>query len=217
MKKTKRPVVYYGGVYGSPFSVDTEIEDLYFDFKNNIALKNETYLFCPAFTTWAKNKMVIKSPIDVSLDDNNFQGVESTKYVQWFGNEFFFFADDSVQMTVYPPFLERTNIQGVVGQFDIGKWFRPVNPASTLIDGQLNISKGQSLLYVGFDRPVDLQRVLFPEDVKQLQHSLNAYKQLGYKGSFVKLYRKFIQSRANKVLLNKIKKFNNIEENHNET
>lgn len=206
----KKPIVYYGGVVGSPYGIHTEIKDLLLDFKSNFPDKDESYIRCPSFTSWTKDKLVIKSMVDYDVYEDAIQP-DSKIYAQWLQGEFFFFADKTVNITTYPPFLERTDIQGVVGQFDASKWFRSVNPASTLIDGRLNIKQGQSLLYVGFDRPVDLVRVTFPEDALQITSGAMAYKQVGMKNrTLSKLYKNFTQSRANKILIKKIKDFNDL-------
>ena len=205
-----KPTVYYGGVFGSPYGIHTDIKDLLKDFKANFLVKDEPYLRCPSFTNWAKDMLVVKSMVDYSIyEDAIFEG--NGNYAQWLSGEYFFVADKSVKMTTYPPFLERTNIQGVVGEFDISKWFRCVNPASTLIDGKLEIKQGQSLLYVGFDRPVNLVRVTFPEEAMGIFHGAVSYKDQGMKNrTLKKLYDNFVASRSHKALLKMVKEFNDL-------
>jgi len=205
----RKPTVYYGGWEDSPLSVHTEISDLLTDFKSKMPVEEEAFFRCPSFLSWAKNKLVIKSAYDYSVQKDAISE-ESKVYAQWHKGEFMFFSDMSVKMTIYPPFLERTNIQGVVGEFDIGKWLRPTGPASTLIGGELHIKEGQPLMYVGFDKPVKLVKVIFPNDVEKLCKVSLSYPRKGRATPLVKLYDKFANSGLRRVVLNKIKTYNSI-------
>ena len=204
-----KPTVYYGGWEDSTLSVHTEIADLLSDFRSKMPVEEEAFFRCPSFLAWAKNKLVIKSAFDYSIYEDAIDP-ESKVYAQWHKGEFMFFSDQSVKMTVYPPFLERTNIQGAVGEFDIGKWLRPAGPASTLIDGELHIQAGQPLLYVGFDRPVKLVRVIFPSEVEKLCKVALSYPRTKRASPLSRLYDKFLSSGLKRVVLNKIKTYNNI-------
>ncbi len=204
-----KPTVYYGGWEDSTLSVHADMEDLLSDFKSKMPVEEEAFFRCPSFLSWAKNKLVLKSLYDYAIYEDAIKE-ESKVYAQWHRGDFMFFSDQSVKMTVYPPFLERTNIQGVVGEFDIGNWLRPVGPASTLIDGELYIDAGQPLMYVGFDKPVKLVRVIFPNSVEKLTQVALSYPRTTRATPLSKLYNKFAKSGLRRVVLRQIKTYNNV-------
>lgn len=205
-----KPTVYYGCTFGSEFSAHLEINDLLPDFKKKFPYKEEDFFKCPSFISWTKDKLVINAPADFEItrgaeDDNSI-------YAQWCVGQFFFFSDSEVKLTTYPPFMERNDIQGVVGEMDISSWVRPVNPCSVIPpSGKLEIKQGQGMLYVGFDRPVKLERVLFPPDINVVGQASMVYKRWGMKNRTLdKLYKNFTKSKYSRVILKKVKDFNNL-------
>ena len=190
----------------SPSAVHTPVENLLKHLKKTSPLRHDEYYKCPSFINWAKEKLVVKSNTDTEITG----GIG--RYVQWSGAELLFFADSEVKLTFYPPFLDPTNIKGVVGEVDISKWFRPLLPASTMDEeGKLKVNQGEALFYIGFDRKVNLQRVIFPIDLEHVLCSTQSYKAYEMKGRTLgKLYNSFMRSRCNRIILKRTKEFNDI-------
>ena len=200
------PTVYYGGMGDSVHSIHTPIENLLKHLKQSSPMKNDIYFQCPSFISWAKDKLVMKAPSDISVCG------DVNSYVQIDIGGIFFFADAEVQMTTYPPFLDLSTVHGVVGEMDISKWLRPIHPVGVMDEkGHLNLKQEQALLYVGFDRKVKLQKVVFPMELKNVVDALQSYKGFAMKGrTLKKLYDSFMASRCNKIILKKIKEYNDI-------
>lgn len=203
---TTTPTVYYGGVESSALTLHAPVENLLQHLKRNHSLKDDDYFKCPAFIDWAKDKLVLKSPCDIDING------DGSTYVQWFEGEFYLFADKEVNMTVYPPFLEKTNIQGVVAKYDISKWCRAVNPCTAIpSSGKVQVKQNQSLIYLGFDREVKIEKVIFPKEILSVVNTAMSYKFLNMKDrSLKKLYDNFMSNRSSKVLLKIIKDYNDL-------
>ena len=200
------PTVYHGGPEGHSSSVYTPVENLLSHLRETSPLKNDDFYKCPSFTGWAKNKLVMKCPADIEVKGNTNQ------YVQFLLSQYLFFADSEVKMTVYPPFLDFNNIKGVAGEMDISKWFRAVQPACVLDEtGTISIPQGEAILYVGFDREVKLQKVIFPNTLIPIANGVQEYKSIGMKGrSLRRLYDYFLKSGTHKIILKQIKDFNDL-------
>jgi len=202
----KIPTVYYGGIEFSTTTLNTPVENLLTHLKRTSKFKEDDYFKCPSFISWASKTLVMKSPADIEVKGS------PEGYVQWFEGQYYFFADDEVNMTQYPPFMEETNVRGVVAQFDISKWFRPINPVSALDDnGSLLLKQDQPVLYIGFDREVNLQKVIIPKSLENVMSTAMAHKKLKMKNrTLEKLYDNFIRARGNKVVLKQIKDYNDL-------
>ena len=203
---TTIPTVYYGGVELSHSAIHTPVENLFKHLKKSSPMRDDRYYKCPAFIDWAKEKLVMKSHADIEVSG------EIGKYIQWFEGEFYFFADSEVKMTYYPPFLDFTNIRGVLGEMDISKWFRAIHPVSVMDEtGKLKVAQDQAVLYIGFDRKVNLQRVIFPKDLERIAQTIQTYKLFETKGRTLnKLYSNFMRAKCNRVVLKRIKDFNGL-------
>jgi len=203
---TKIPTVYYGALESSPMALYADVENLLKHLKNTHPLKESEYFKCPSFISWAKDKLVIKSPADFSLPVNPLP-----EYTQFLATDFYFFADREVNLTAYPPFLDMSDIHGVVGEFDISKWLRSINATAAVFKEELKVKQDQAVLYVGFDRPVKLEKITYPKEIVGVTSTLMSYKNINMKGrSLTRLYKSFMEAKTNRTVLKMIKDYNDI-------
>ena len=203
---TKVPTVYYGGMENTFGATVTPIENLLGHLKKTHPFKNDVYFKCPSFINWAKDKLVMKCHSDIEVEG------EQNIYLQFFTGEYFFFADSEVKMTTYPPFLDLTDIHGVVGEMDISKWFRSIQPTAIMNqEGKRKIYQDQPIMYIGFDRKVKLQKIIFPASLASVSETVQLYKKTEMKGrTLEKLYSNFMAARCNRIILKQIKDYNDL-------
>ena len=67
---TKIPTVYYGGLDTSPMTMYAKVDNLLKHLKNTHPLRESDYFKCPSFISWARDKLVLKSPADFTLPIN---------------------------------------------------------------------------------------------------------------------------------------------------
>lgn len=156
--------------------------------------KFNNFKVCPAYLDHVENMYKLRFPVDYDVQFDK-QGVRSNHYDQDFFNYFVnmrnfeerffgfkvnlvFYAEESVQMTLYPPYLEdndlcnKTNI--IPGTFDIGKWFRPIDFACKLKQGHnsITIKRGDVFNYVKFDQPVELKQFDYVEEIERIKKDI---------------------------------------------
>lgn len=230
---TQKPTkVYYGCNVNHGFSYDLDLEPLgksLYSLPNNVELSK-----CPSFVKHTKNMYLLRCPYDtevwkgkegwswgISLSDKNEKGEVINKilviqeekeflpHVQLYNNYFLrLIAENTCNLTVLPPYLHHNKLYGVSGEFDISKWFRTI-PSAT-VAYPFTLKRGEPLLYLKFDRAVDLQRVGIPDVGNNIEYTCLNYKNNSPRTGLEKLYDKFTRSGANKVLLKAIKDYNGI-------
>lgn len=139
-------------------------------------------LMCPAVQEFCKDTYVVRAPFDITY---TYDANTNTLNTNALGQEFFdsfcmqrkdgsvetaptylFYAKESVKIEALPVFLLRSSAADathfVPGQYDIGRWIRPVvwnffikDPTQPLV-----VSKGEPLFLVRFT-PADGSRVEF--------------------------------------------------------
>jgi hypothetical protein len=148
------------------------IKKRFFDIYPN--LKTDPLFFCPAFKNFYNNLYGLKFIYDYKfriMEDR----VESKDYDQEFFSEhihlrnldsrffsfvhaYIFFTEKEVEMIAHlPPFLENNDAakktHSVIGKFNIGKWFRPIEfPIFFKKEyDEISLKKGDIYTYVHFD------------------------------------------------------------------
>jgi hypothetical protein len=131
------------------------------------------YQSCSALHTLTNNMFVIKAPFsaEIKLDS---QGVikEGQKYGRWFKERisslqnayaidfdlsYMFFSEESLDLTITPPYMHRTNQaqQGFISSvsFDISSWFRPYVLIYQLWEGvdTITIENDEPIAYLKFN------------------------------------------------------------------
>lgn len=159
-------------------------------FLNYTAKKRESpdYLRCPAITETYRNTFVISAPFSFRVDidpitrqvsatmsqvqcnglmmDRGTNNSEKNPVALTLPPAYLFYAKDDVTMESRPMMLERPesldNVNHIPGEFNIGKWRRPVEFAVEVIDltKPVNVVQGDALFCVKFNTP-DKSRVKF--------------------------------------------------------
>lgn len=221
--------IYYGPSFGHEFrQIWQDIEPLsksIKEFHQNIGQEN--LLKCPSFASHIARTYVIKSPFGGAMYRSNEKG-RSPHWVarlaepldvgtQTFSDEglsqilsnnfYIFFADKPLTMSVTPPYLHGGKIFGVAGDYDIGRWFRPLS-ISTLCNATKNspnvFSRGEALSYVSFDthEKIKLVPVDWPDEALRYTHSCISYKMLRPMQSLKSIYDFFSQTGWRRRILN---------------
>jgi hypothetical protein len=187
------------------------------------------YIGCTSAKELYKNTFVIKSPVssDVTISSNNNEYFIDNTSGMWlvqtevldnrlridldFG--YIFFAEESLEMSMYPPYLHKTKFMKTAtvaaGKYNIGKWFRPVSPSFVLWENEdtVNLEKGEPTAYLDFetDKRVILKQFELTKEMKSMVHESFFYRDLFPFTPLNELYNRFIKSNRHKVLLKLIK------------
>lgn len=121
------------------------------------------------------NRKLSSTPEDERFDESMSQILNDNFYL--------FFADKSVKIRMTPPYLHHGKVFGVAGDYDIGKWFRPLSIATfcdATVDNPIFFKKGDPLAYVSFDtqEKYKLIEVDWPEKVFSFVKICTDYKQM---------------------------------------
>lgn len=202
--------VYYGSEVASPLAFLLKLEPLHKDLVSHHRNITPHYFKCPSAIEYTKNTYVVKAPFDIRVDQvSNDMFVASTPVneenrmnvgegqggiLQLLSEGFLsMFAEDPCEVEVSPPYLHHSMFYGVAGKLDIGRWFRGISFA-TFFSGPMLIKKGEAMLYVRFDRPVNLKRVAFGNDVLAIMQSCVDLKLFKKSTPLEELYEMFEQS-----------------------
>ena len=118
----------------------------------------------------------------------------------------FFFSEVPTQVTVTPPYLHPQGLVGSAGTYDISKWFRQIHPAIMVTDHSVEIARGQPVVYVTFDKPVELVQFDLTDRLLGIANRSASLKHTIPKLSLKYLYEKFKQNKANKIVIEEIKR-----------
>lgn len=137
-------------------------------------LKTNPVMFCPAFRNFNNNlyglkfiydynihitKTLIKSDdYDQTFFENHITIREPKGKFISFSHTYIFFSEKEIEMTAHiPPFLEENEasykIYPVIGKFNIGKWFRPIECPLILKEkyDNIHLKRGDIYTYLHFD------------------------------------------------------------------
>jgi len=228
-KKMVKPTVYYGGFEGSPLNQLLDTEGLYPSLKRKLG-EGQPIFNCPVSNKVLANMRVIYAPFDMLIrkQQNAFvvynmsSGRQEEKtdssnqpedsYAQFLAGFVYFFADSEVNLRMYPPFLHPDSITcGVIGEFDISKWFRGISFAQWMGEKmEHKIKKGDPIAYFEFDRPVTLKRITFPKSCMSVVMECTGIKHELPKMSMKTLYNKFSESKRSKTIIKAVKDYNDV-------
>lgn len=182
---------------------------------------------CPALLNELKNVYNIYSIYDYEFSVSNNE-VYSLKFDQEFFNNhvnlrsveqkmfsyyqgFIFFTDeDSLEMSLIPPYLEDNNINKncivIPGKFDIGKWFRVVDYAFYLKrdSNTFKVDQNEVMYYLKFNtnESINLKQFFASDKIKQYADSCS---KLSRRTSLRTLENYYNQFRFKKLILKEIK------------
>jgi hypothetical protein len=124
-----------------------------------------------------------------------------------------FFSEESVIMKQTPPYLhgtsEKSSATLATAEYDISKWFRPVNPCYLLWKGvtSFTVTKDDPAFYLEFQttKKVVLKHFEVTSEISQLATEVTSHKNLFPKESLSTLYSRFTRSHRDKRLIKLIK------------
>lgn len=186
------------------------------------------YHMCSAFHELAENTFIVKAPFSARVDLEEDGSVIDSYFSGWFiprlssledslaidfDMPYLFFAEESVNMKITPPYMTRT-VQQDYGfptavKFNIAKWFRPLFLPYQLWSGvkALEIKENDPLVYINFetDRPIILKQFIMTDKILQLADACMSDKNTYPQQQLKQLYSRFKNSRTNEIVLNEIK------------
>jgi hypothetical protein len=190
---------------------------------------------CPAVADRMKNSFVFKNTLKTKIE-YDFSNPEAPIVKKIYGHDpivakrsslvggsyflinmgWIFFSEEPVTALVNSPMMHKpTNFSKnaffPIGKMNIGKWFRPISHEMQLWDssGTLEIDEGDPLFYLEIlsDRKVELRKFKMDQDLLILMHACTkSTNLLGRNTSLEERYKKFMNSKSNKLVLESIKK-----------
>ncbi len=228
-KAVVKPTVYYGGLEGNPLNQLLRTEGLYPSLKKSLG-EDQPIFGCPVSNKVLAGMHVIYAPFDmlirkqqnsfVMYNMSNGRQEDSTEtatmpedgYSQFLAGFVYFVADSEVNLRMYPPFLHPDGVTcGVIGEFDISKWFRGISFAQWMgTKMEHHIKKGEPIAYFEFDRPVKLKRITFPMNCVALSAECTGVKHQVPKMSMKGLYRSFVNANRLQAIIKAVKDYNDV-------
>lgn len=221
----------WGFLYPKPQTLYSELHQ---NKNKNLLDKNNSYLLCPAVGPKFKKTLVLRNEAECSYKysvENNQRTINnlSDRYITaqifrepmlntgptlLFSLAYNFFADEPLMMSVTPPMFHKPRYMNygsmIPGEFDIGRWFRPVNfeVQTWSNNGEFHLENGEPIMYIEFktDRPILLHR--FNLNMKLSKYQKIQDQALSIYGPFqplVEKYQKFMQSGFREKVLTEIK------------
>ena len=203
--------------------------------QKNLNTKGNSFFSCPASSNRLKKTFVFRNNLHASFsyngeDPNNVQvtsntvanvGLSSKRQSALikgaslvYEMQYTFFAEEPVLAMMSSPMFHKAGYLKygalVPGEYDISKWFRPLNLEFQMWDssGVFILEEGEPLFYleVKTDRPVELKRFEFsPKLVEYSDSCRNSPVSYGSHLSLNKRYHRFVSTRTNELVLKEIK------------
>lgn len=207
----------------SPIRLTKYLKEIY---PNSEVFKE--YLTCPAFTQYHKNTFVIKSDLSFNFGFNS-----SNKFgISHFDEDFLkanlkirnaqekivnlhwnlhTFADQEVKMSMLPAnfdvndFTKKTVL--FTGEYDISKWFRPLQCTFKMLENTISLKRGDALYYIHFhtNKNIKLHNFKFDIKIRDLYNDLVWLKSLVPNKTLNFLYKNFLGKKYNNRFLKIIK------------
>jgi len=192
----------------------------------------DDFFACPAFHKHSQNMFVVRSIVDAhvglvpdgftALDEHSKLTGQMFSFIQatrrnyrtiLFDHRMMFFSEQSVQLSSYPAYMHRTELQTKLcylpGAYDISKWLRPLQGQYEVPDSvtSLRVQENDPLYYVKFDttEKVRLRRFKVVPELGAIAHGCVHYKLFRPQSSLSRVYAAFEESKAGKRVLQLIK------------
>lgn len=176
--------------------------------------KHGDILRCPSTLKTLKNTYVIRSSLnakyeaqgDLIVSDYASAIGHTEEYLQLHAViGYYFFAEKPVTLNLTPPYYHPECMAGVSGSYDISKWLRPVGPTISMkMKDTATFKYGQPVMYVDFDKPVDLVQFYPTEELRQIA-DLSASLKTNIKNTpLSSLYKMFARNKLNKKVIHEI-------------
>ena len=174
-------------------------------------------LQCPATLEHIRNTYVMRCPFDMAsikqpdgtiltlpsqVTHQQGEFIQYDRLVGWY-----FFSDTETRMSTTPPYMSPPTIIGACATYDISKWFRQVHP-SLMLEGfdSFQLKRGEPMMYVTFDRSVDLIQFDISPRLNQIALKANGIKQTSERQPLSYLYKKFKDNKVRKIILKEIER-----------
>jgi hypothetical protein len=233
MKNNKNIVVYW-----SPFNYDNVIDwDMFYSkpekLYSNLHQKKSknknltSYFSCPAFKERSENIFLMKNTIENNIkvldgklinssSDNvkisHKESIENRPIVSVY-YPIIMFSEESLKVTVTPAYMHKTSYSEfghvVMGSFDIGKWFRPINLDFMLYnkDADFSFKDEEPLYYLDFntEKSIILKKFNMTNEILKISNACTtAPDYLKPWQSLSKRYNLFIKSGLKNKLIKEI-------------
>jgi hypothetical protein len=228
-------------VYWAPldFTEDTDLTLAYYEptrLSTNIPvdLKDSAYYRCPAFMETVKNTFVLKSPITIDFKFNTQTQMaeasndylfkekirlnDATEHgIMQLGFNYLLFSEKPLVVTQLHPYLHHNtftnNANAVLGEFDCGRWVRPLQAAFILnpkeSEFNFNVKRGDIYSYIRFNTKEKIELVNFnvtPTIEKVVNSCLDLKKSGNLKPfSLDFCYNQFIMYRYKQAIMKELK------------
>jgi hypothetical protein len=192
------------------------------------------YLACPAAKQTLKNTFVVKAGFDITLsfEDNSYsidtKKVKDPQVKSEFLNKFFMcrsfkdklvtfthntllFCEKNINAIQMHPFLEDSeyarNTGQIVGEYNISKWYRPIQPTFYCYKDKIEIKEGDVLFYLMFrsEDDVKLKEYEMTSKMERAIYSNTSLKEYKAMKTMKYLYELFTLRKLDKKLLKEIK------------
>ena len=224
-------------LYATPKSIYEEIAIHKAPLKDVVS---DDYLRCPATSKFLKNTFVVRAPVDthanlnfktsranhvidspadertykVKLNFTHQPTLINRNLIDYSHPILFFSEEESMIATLTSPYFEKVSSYDygtiIPGQFDIGKWFRPMNFEFQLWEGvdSIKISAGEALGYINFqtDKKIILKRFNTTRDMDKLISSILDVSPFKKFARLSDRYKVFEQSQSKQKILKLIQK-----------
>lgn len=208
--------------------------------KAPLKIDTPDFLRCPATSDLFKSTFVLRAPVDTNVSLNfqtrrekqiDDSLLEQSRYkikldflhqptllnhnlIEYTHPILFFSEEESMIATLTPPYFEKVKSyeSGTIipGQFDIAKWFRPMNMEFQLWPdiNILNIPAGEALCYVQFhtNKKIVLKRFIVNREIEKLIASIAQVSALKRFARLSERYKAFEQSQSKQRVLKLIQK-----------
>lgn len=224
-------------IYTDGYLTHYEPENVYTSLVKNKDNANITDNFfnCHAFKNFCKNLYALKNPYTVDFIYDHGQAVsryqskktmdlamtthlkvpsiKNSTTINYCVN-WIFFADKPVEIQTMHPWMHNREMSEscyyVPGQYDISKWFRPIEVACQLFPGENTFKSKEEdpLIYAKFltDEPIVLKKFFLTPELIELTNSCTHLKRFKAFKSLNKLYSIFTRSLLQKKILKEIQK-----------
>jgi hypothetical protein len=192
------------------------------------------YLACPAASISLNNIYVVRSGMDMDIKftetgvSYNTKKIKKAKERNAFLQQFVFlrshkkklvtldldlnvFSETPMHAIQMQPFLEETefakNTGSVVAQFDISKWFRPIQPTFFCYKDEIRIEEGDALyyLFIADDSKIKIKEFEMDEKLMNYQASNTNIKFFKENQALQYLYDFFTKRKIGEKILKRIK------------
>jgi hypothetical protein len=228
----KKSIVYWSP-YFSVGDIDwniiySEPEKIKKDIRINHKNKEKNLFSCPSFNDQIRNLFVVKNPMlaNLSIENNevfsknnnyinawaNKESIENTKQLEY-DYKIIFFSEDSIDLELTSPYFHSSRsikkYSLIPGKFNISTWFRPVSFEFIIWENNdFFLEEDEPMGYIKFHSQNDivLKRFFMDESLYKISQSCSTSSSWESKVPLLKRYKRFVDSKTNKIVLSKIQK-----------